>query len=403
VTRCNLCTTDVVEPLVDFGSHPIAHHFLERPDEEEYRHPVVLGFCTACGLAQLIDPIPPERLYSDYHWFSSWKRNPHVGRLLARVEGLPGLAKDAHVLEVGSNDGSFLLKLRERGHTRLLGLEPAEDARREAERHGIETFAGYFTPTTAQVIVDRFGRCDLLVARQVLEHVNSLGEFAEAMRVVLEPGAHVLVEVPDFAFNQRTPDYSAVWEEHVNHFTPETLARFLADAGVVVETCETALFSGQILIAFGRYVGDRAVPPAGNGTLPGLRTAAAEFGARWPAFRASLRDYLEQERHAGRQLAVYGAGCRSATLINFAGMGDYLEWVLDDQPEKQGKYMPGSRLPILPGERLAAHAVDTCLLAVNAENEDMVVERHAGFLEQGGRFASIHPPSPRLPEFWTQV
>lgn len=401
MTRCNLCASDTVEPVIDFGSHPIAHHFLERPDGDEYRHPVLLGFCAECGLTQLIDPVPPERLYSDYHWFSSWKRNPHVERIFALLEEATGLANDARVLEVGSNDGSFLLELRERGYSQLLGLEPAEDARSEAERHGIDTLSGYFTPTVARSIAESFGRCDLLVVRQVLEHVPSLDGFADAMHEVLKRGAHVLVEVPDFGFNQRAPDYSAIWEEHVNHFTSETLTRFLAGAGVLVEECETAVFSGQILIAIGRYVGDSVIPDD-DGTLAALRAASSDFGDRWPMFRKSLREYLDRHRSAGRRVAIYGAGCRSTTLINFSGIDEYVECVLDDQLEKQGKYMPGSRLPILSGERLASSAFDTCLLAVNAENEDAIIERHRAFVERGGTFVSIHPPSPRLPEFWTK-
>jgi SAM-dependent methyltransferase len=402
VTSCNLCGSEDVELLIDFGSHPIAHRFLDRPDGDEYRHPVLLGFCGACGLTQLIDPIPPERLYDQYHWLSSWKWNPHLEGLLAKIEELPGLTKNAQVLEVGSNDGSFLTELRTRGYSRLLGLEPAEDARHAANEQGVETLPYYFVPEAAQTIIDSVGQCDLFVARQVLEHVASLREFAEAMRIVLRPGARVLVEVPDFGFNQSAPDYSAIWEEHVNHFTRETLTRFLADAGVVVEACEGAVFSGQILIAFGRYAGDRP-QPAARDALPKLRTGVTHFRERWPRFRSSLRAYLERERIAGRTVAVYGAGCRSSTLINFTAMGEYLECVLDDQREKQWKYMPGSHLRVLPGDDLARSNVDTCLLAVNAENEEVLIKRRAGFAQRGGRFVSIHPPSPRLPDFWTET
>ena len=100
---------------------------------------------------------------------------------------------------------------------------------------------------------------------------------------------------------------------------------------------------------------------------------------------------------------MYGAGCRSNTLINFCELRPHLECVLDDQVEKQGKFMPGSRLPVVPGDVLTADGIDLCLLAVNAENEESVMARRAEFLAGGGEFASIHPPSPRLPEFWARV
>jgi SAM-dependent methyltransferase len=229
--RCRLCGRPAVETLIEFGSHPIAHQFLETPDQEEYTHPVTLGFCGECGLTQLIDPIPPERLYTQYHWLSSWKWNPHVPRLLETIEHLPGISPDSPVLEVGSNDGTFLAELRDRGFSNLLGLEPARDAQAAATARGIETIAAYFTPEQAEEIAASFGRCDVFLARQVLEHIEDLRDFGDAMRRVLNPGAHVIVEVPDFGFNQEAPDYSAIWEEHVNHFTERTLARFLSEDG----------------------------------------------------------------------------------------------------------------------------------------------------------------------------
>lgn len=383
-----------MQPLIDFGEHPIAHHFLASPGEPEYRHAVVLGFCDECGLTQLIDPIPPERLYSDYHVLSGWKWSPHVPRVVELVESVLPVSRDSPVLEVGSNDGSFLAELRDRGYTNLLGIEPARDAVEAARARGIETAHAYFTPTTARGLT-----CELFVARQVLEHVADLREFARAMQLVLEPGATVIVEVPDFGFNQSAPDYSAVWEEHVNHFTRGTLARFLATAGVELAHDETQIFSGQILLAVGRYTGAPLEPPELE-SVDDLRAAAGAYRDAWPGFRERLARYLAGEKAAGRRIALYGAGCRSCCLVNYADLQPYVDLVVDDQPEKQGKFMPGSHLPIRPSETLLDDGIDLCLLAVNAENEDRVIERQAPFRQRGGTFVSLHPPSARLPSFW---
>ena len=399
MTRCNLCCAETVETLIEFGAHPIAHRFLDTREEEEYTHPLTLGFCGACGLVQLVDPIPPNELYTQYHWLSSWKPNPHVPNVVATLQRLPGLALDASVVEIGSNDGAFLAELRDRGFERLLGLEPAEDACKAAADRGVQTIPGYFTPEAARQIVSTFGHADLLVARHVLEHVADLPLFAEAMQIVLATGAHVLVEVPDFGFSQGAPDFSALWEEHVNHFTRTTIAAFLARAGVVVDRFETYSFSGQALVAWGRR--SESGPPASpTGEPADLGASARAYRDRWPGFRAAMRDYLERQRRAGRRIGVYGAGCRAATLINVCDLAPLVELVADDQVEKQRKFMPGSRLPVVAGDALDQSGLDLCLLAVNAENEEPVIERHAPFLEHGGEFVSIHPPSPRLPDFW---
>ena len=398
MSRCNLCGEDAAEPLIEFGAHPIAHRFLSTPDEPEYTHPLTLGVCRACGLSQLIDPIPAHELYTNYNWLSSWKPNPHVPKLVAAIEALPGLSTESRVLEVGSNDGSFLAELRERGFSRLLGLEPADDACAAAAERGIETIHGYFTPEAAQAIVDDFGQADLFVARHVLEHVQDLATFAAAMRIVLRAGGHVLVEVPDFDFSQAAPDYSAMWEEHVNHFTRRSMERFLQTAGVEAVSAESFLFSGQALAVFGRRSVETDAPePAGDGAQ------ADAYRERWPRFRAAIAEYLAARRANGARIGVYGAGGRAATLINVCDLGGHVSVVLDDQPEKQGRFMPGSRLPVVPGDTLARGELDLCLLAVNAENEEAVIARHGDFVAAGGEFASLHPPSPRLPAFWKDV
>jgi SAM-dependent methyltransferase len=401
VTACNLCGVPAVELLIDFDAHPIAHRLPADPLEPEYTHPVLLGFCGECGLTQLIGPIPPEELYTNYNWLSAWKFNPHVPRLIELLDGLPGLERaEARVLEVGSNDGSFLAELQERGYSKVLGLEPALDAVTAARERGVPTLHEYLTLDSARRIRAEHGPFDLLILRQVIEHISGLQEVAAAMTELIEPGGYVLVEVPDFGFNQSAPDYSAIWEEHVNHFTSETLGRFLATAGVEVLHHETARFSGQILIALGQR---RAAPVDVEVPVRDLRDRAFGFRDRWPSFRHDLEEYLAGLREQRRPIAIYGAGCRSSCLVNYAEVADLIDMVVDDQPEKQGRVMPGSRLPIVPSTALEEQRVGVCLLAVNAENEDKVIARHASYTARGGEFMSIHPPSPRLPRFWTRL
>jgi len=397
-----LCRGRTVETLIHFGEHPIAHHFLTAPSDAEYVHPLVLGFCGRCGLTQLTDPIPPEKFYTDYNWLSSWKWNPHVPRLVELIGRLAGMGKESRILEVGSNDGSFLEVLKKEGYHHAIGMEPAQDAVEAAKRRGVETIRAYFDRGAAQELVASFGQCDLFIARQVLEHVTDLQEFAAAMRVMLRPGGHVFIEVPNFGFSQVAPDYSAIWEEHVNQFTLETLSRFFDSAGIQMAHHETALFSGEILIAFGRYHGG-AGSPQFSGPSSELRSKALAYRDRWPGFRQELIRFLEEERKAGKKAAIYGAGCRACCLINYTGVASYLEFAVDDQPQKQGKYMPGSGLPVLSSDALREGSVNLCLLAVNAENEEKVVGKHQAYLEQGGEFVSVHPPSGRLPPFWTPL
>ncbi len=305
-------------------------------------------------------------------------------------------------MEIGSNDGSFLETLIKRGYQNVLGVEPAEDAMKAAQQKGVETIRAYFSREVAEDLVSTIGRCDLLVARQVLEHITDLESFREAMRILLRPGGYVLIEVPNFGFSLNAPDYSAIWEEHVNYFTLQTLSRFLADAGVRLIHKETANFSGEALIIVGQCGGTVSSIPFRDCSKE-LREMAIAYRDRWPVFRKAFGQFLHNLQTAGEKVVVYGAGSRACSLINFAGLSPYIEFVLDDQPEKQGKYMPGSRLAILPGETLETHFVDLCLLAVNAENEEKLIAKHQTYEKKGGRFASIHPPSDRLLSLWREI
>src|ERR1043166_7342621 len=137
-TACRLCNKDKLVSLLNLGSHPIAHRFLNARADEEYTHPVNVALCDGCGLIQLVDPIPSKEMYSKYNWISAWKWNPHIPRLLELIRTLPGISPSSRVLEVGSNDGSFLSELRKCGYQNILGIEPARDAREAAAKNGIE-------------------------------------------------------------------------------------------------------------------------------------------------------------------------------------------------------------------------------------------------------------------------
>ncbi len=399
---CNLCGNHDLKLLIGFGSHPIAHRLLVSPDEEEYTHPVNLCFCDSCGLIQLDDPIPPEELYTEYNWLSSWKWNPHVPRLIWMIENLlERIDKDSLIVEVGSNDGSFLEALREEGFKNLVGIEPAEDAQKASRARGIDTIGSYFTKETADRLVGERGPCDLFISRQTLEHVGDIQTFQTAMQTVLRPGGYALIEVPNFDLALRTPDYSTVWEEHTNYFVPETLDRFLEMSGIRVFKTESAVFSGEALYSIGEYIGPPQ-EPVSFACSDALRSSAMRYAEEWPEFKAAFAEYLKACGKDNKKVVVYGGGCRSSSLINFAGVGEEIDLIVDDQLEKQGRFLPGSRIPILAGDALPKQDLGVCVLSVNAENEEKVLDRRKDDLEGSGAVVSMHPPSDKLPSFWGQ-
>lgn len=395
---CCLCGNKAMTPVLDMGKHPIAHRYLDDPARREYVHSVVLMFCDQCGQLQLNDPIPGETLYENYVCLSSWKYQPHIPRLVEMIRQLTKVQKNSLVLEVGSNDGSFLKALREAGYQKLIGLEPAHDAQTAAEGIGIKTISAFFNRTSADAFAAEYGRCDFFLSRQMLEHVRDLKGFAQAMHRVMAPGGYVMFEVPNFMTNLNTSDY-ALWEEHVNYFTFDTLNYFLSQAGVREIHRESMVFSGENLVVVGQYVGE-VLPTPPLDYLKTIKSKVSRYKDAWPEFREAFLEYLRGHKKRGGKVAIYGAGARICSLINFLGQTPYIEFIVDDQPEKQGKFMPGSKLPIRPASALYEHSIDLCLLGVNFECEDKVIAKHPKFLEKGGTFVSVLPPSHRLPDFW---
>jgi hypothetical protein len=400
---CHLCGNAPLIPLLDLGNHPIAQNLLREREADVYTHPVRVQLCETCGLIQLVDSVPPERFYTNYITLSSWKVHPHVPQLVTLLEKMAGLTPETHIVEVGSNDGSFLNVLRQHGFTHGVGIEPAQDARAAAQALGIPTFGEYLTPESADRFVAQYGRADLIVSRHVVEHISELQSFSDSLRKLCRPGTFVLIEIPYFDFCLDALDYSGIWEQHVNYFTRATLNHFLERTGIELFHHQTFAFSGTAQVAIGRFTGKTKPAPLTTETRADIRTRALNYRDLYPKFKTALHRELAHYRENVGPLALYGAGSRSCSFVNFLDVGRFFDFVADDQPEKQNLFLPGSRLPVLPGTALDESNVTRCLLGVNAEVEDKVIARRTRFTARGGEFRSIHPPSPRLLEVWSEV
>lgn len=394
---CNLCGSNNLLPLIHFGSHPISHNLLKEGQDDVYTHSIDLQFCEECGLTQIVDPVPPEQFYTQYITLSSWKYQPHIKHEIELITNLPNISADSRIVEIASNDGTFCKALLDAGFHRSIGIEPAHDAQRVARERGVETIGAYFNIETAKKFVEKYGQADLVIARQVLEHISNLQDVQHALKIILAPNGYLLLEVPDFSCNLKTFDYS-IWEQHVNQFTIETLKVFTDGIGLDINHIETFVFSGQGIILIGSMTSESVEPD--KAYLSDLRKTNVGYKETWPLFRNTLIAFLQKHKLNGGRIAIYGAGGRACALVNYAGLDPYVDFFIDDQREKQMQFMPGSHLPILPNSTLYSDGITLCLLAVNTENEERVLEKHKKWSDDGGVFFSIFPPSDRLLPIW---
>lgn len=368
MTICRLCKESETELVINFGRHPISRF----TSSEVY--PIELMWCKNCGFLQLDKYIAPEVLYSNQQInLSSWKNQPQLPRILQIIRNLKTIDCHSRVLEVGSNDGSFLNELAQIKFRHLYGIDPCNPIfKSDRIKYYQEFFNLHF--------VQNFDKFDLIIARHVLEHIENLQDFGKALKHLCRLGTYVLIEVPDFGFHMQYSDYSGVWEEHTNYFTLLTLKQYLSQFGIEIVFTERFAYSGQSLLAVCRY---------NNCDISKEKDALYSIAAyqnNWLPYCKRLHSRLSKLKEG---IVLYGAGCRGISLINYTNIAKYLSFVVDDQPEKQGRVLPASGLSVFPSETMYDGQVNTCLLAVNTENEQSVLERHKKF--NGQIFSLLHP------------
>lgn len=368
--------------VLDLGTSPLADAFPATPEVEE-RWPLRLAVCPSCWLAQLMDVVPDELLWSDYGFHASSSPSLVAYHREYAAWALRRFGEQANRLtvEVACNDGSLLRHFAAAGCP-AVGVDPAGNVARHARERGLDVVVAPFGRAVAEDLVADRGPAGLVVANNVLAHVADLGDFCEGLRVLLAPGGVLLVEVQDLADLLLGNQVDHVYHEHRFFFTAATLAATLARHGLsVTEVHRTPAQGGSV-----RVVVQHFAPAATVVLPPGLARmdVYSSLQARANLLRGRLLELLHAERAAGRVVAGYAASAKSATLLNWCRIGpDLVPWVVDTTPHKIGRLTPGTHIPIVaPGDR-----PDPGTYLLLAHNYlPGVLRREAAFAATGGRW-----------------
>jgi SAM-dependent methyltransferase len=368
--RCRLCSGTELQLVTDLGMLPVSRPHRPRAGAEP-RYPLAAHLCASCGLLQVVNPVAPEVLYRDSeNYTTSFQAHPHVDEL---IRTLLAHTEATSVIEIGCNDGAFLESLRSAGFGPLTGIEPNHQAAELAKQKGFAIHEAMLTEELAGEIAAANGQIDLVAARHVVEHVVDLDAFFRAVQILLRPDGYFLLELPHVEPGLAAGNPCLLWEEHVNYFVEPVILRMLAKYGYVPEVKRLYTFGGGVIAFLAR----RGPAPAEVGSAPTMpQREFGEYRARVAAFRDGLREVVGIARVAGWKVGVYGAANRSNTVINHAGIGDEIDWVIDDRVDLAGQVFPGvpglirPLVEIPPPERGLL-----CLLGVGAEAERKVSVR----------------------------
>ena len=385
---CRSCNASV-EFLLDFGNQPIVNNLQVEPGVVP-KFPIEVGGCSYCGLVQILNPIDPAEFYTNYANASSVKREPHLEKLIEKLESL--LPKNAKIIDVGCNDGKFLSRLRESGFNDLHGLEPTKNMSERAINAGFGVFNSYLDSAKSREIVAETGLFDCVTLRQVLEHIENLSDFGVALRNLLKPNGLLVIEVPDAQSHFDLPDF-ALWEEHINDFSLGSLKHFLRQHGLEVIDSYKTQFSGVCLTVLSRLVDTRSVDVE---PVSQIVDSFRKWAKCFDPFRSQVQAELQYFASRDLPIALYGVGSRSSFFLNVTRSMGNISFAIDDDPAKQGKYLPGTDILIRSREDgfklLKENSL--VLLGVNGENEKKLLSEISP--QNKWVFKSILPPSENL-------
>jgi hypothetical protein len=407
---CRFCRTPLTHTFVDLGLQPLANSYLT--DEQlaagvEGVFPLHARVCDRCFLVQVDDEVPAEAIFdASYAYFSSYSTTwvEHARRYAEAMIERFGLGPESLVVEVASNDG-YLLQHFLAGDVPVLGIEPTANTAEAAVRRGVRTDVMFFDDRAGQELAARGERADLMVANNVLAHVPRIGEFVAGFRHVLKDEGVLTFEFPHLLNLIEKVQFDTIYHEHYSYLSLVTVEQVLAANGLRPFDVELMETHGGSLRLFCAHAG------AGHQESDALRALRARehaagldrieayegFTPRVEIVRDSFRGFLDQAKWEGKRIAAYGAAAKGNTFLNYCGVGpDDIACVFDASLAKQGRFLPGSHIPILAPSDVATVKPDYILiLPWNLQAE--IMEQLAFIRDWGARFVTASPEVRVLP------
>jgi len=406
---CLCCGTPLRHTFVDLGMSPLCESYLkpEQLNQMEPFYPLHVYVCEKCFLVQLEEFVSPKDIFTEYAYFSSYADSwiEHMRRYADVIVDRLSLGKKSFVVEVASNDGYLLQHFVKKGIP-VLGIEPAANVAKVAVERGVPTLVKFFGEQTARELAAEGKQADLICGANVLAQVPEPNDFVKGLKTLLKPGGVVTIEFPHLMRLMAENQFDTIYHEHFTYLSFLTAETLFAAQGLTLFDVEELPTHGGSLRIYARHAEDTSKPMTERAQALRKREVDAGllrlktyegFGEQVKETKRKLLDFLVSAKRAGKKVVGYGAPGKGNTLLNYCGIRtDFIDFTVDRSPYKQGKYLPGTHIPILAPDKLREARPDYVLI-LPWNFKDEIVQQLADIRSWGGKFV-VPIPAARVLE-----
>ena len=407
--QCRFCCASLRHTFVDLGMSPLCESYVSQPQlaQVEHFYPLHVQVCEECFLVQLPVLVSAEDIFTEYAYFSSYSDSwlKHAADYVDMISARLNLGQESLAIELASNDGYLLQNFVEKG-VPCFGIEPAANVARAAVERHVPTLVRFFGCQTARGLVAEGKKADLVIGNNVLAQVPDLNDFVAGIKLILKPHGVATLEFPHLVKLMAENQYDTIYHEHFSYFSFITAEKIFAAHDMVLFDVEELPTHGGSLRIYARHAEDssrpisqRAMNLRNSEIAAGLHLMEtyATFGEKVKESKRSLLEFLIQAKREGKRVVGYGAPGKGNTLLNYCGIrSDFIDYTVDRNPYKQGKFLPGTHIPILaPGRIFETKPDYVLILPWNFKEE--IVNQMTRIREWGGKFVIPIPTTIVIP------
>lgn len=373
--NCRFCNEPLTKSFIDLGMSPLSNSFLDKNSlkVKEQVYPLHAFVCSKCFLVQLEEFESPQQIFADYVYFSSYSdtwlkhASDYVNMMINRFK----FDHNSQIVEIASNDG-YLLQYFKKRNIPILGIEPAANISKVAEKKGIPTLVKFFGIETAKELVRAGKQADLLIGNNVLAHVPRLNDFVTGLKILLKPNGIITMEFPHLLQLIKQNQFDTIYHEHLSYFSLFTVQKIFSSHDLVIFDVEELATHGGSLRIYIKHKqnSDYIVSPSVKTLLKkeeesGLTKISVyeTFQQKVEMVKQNLREFFASSKKSGKTVVCYGAAAKGNTLLNYCNVdSDLVSYVVDRSPHKQGLYLPGTHIPIKDPEQIRKTKPDYILI-----------------------------------------